>query len=194
MKTIDIEKTIRIEGINDVISLTFHDEFKYLAETGGIRCCGPFKMEGRYTTDTEVKDIKEVFDFDVFASNDKLGDEKFEIQFSDHDYEVLDNEVKFMFHFSIYGLIDEDPSPEDEEVETETVSELNEDNDVDFSMMEELFEANDNVSTSYSFVVIKEGDTYTSIAQRYEVDENELINVNNNKVLTTQSLLVLPIK
>lgn len=180
MKTIDIEKTITLEGIMDIVSLDFSDSFEYVHEVGGIRCIGPFIMEGRYTTKNEVKQYKEVFEFDVFASNDKLSNETFNISFSDYDYEILGDDIRLMFHFLVKGLIEE------EQVEEER--------DIDFSMMEELFDTSDSVSTSYSFVVIKEQDTYERIAERYQVNVNDLKELNKNKVLVTQSLLVLPIK
>ncbi len=58
--------------------------------------------------------------------------------------------------------------------------------------MEELFDTKDSVAASYSFVVVKRGDTYSSIAQRYHVDEEKLKQANANKEIHERSLLVLP--
>lgn len=79
-----------------------------------------------------------------------------------------------------------------EAVEEESEKEINPEDEMDLSMMEELFDDKDNVITSYSFVVVKPEDSYESIARRYEVDPQQLREVNHDKALQAKQLIVLP--
>lgn len=230
MKTIDIEKVLDLQGAIDLLPITMKESFAYQKEDDGIRCVGPFFIRGRYTTINEVKDFQDVFEFDVFASNDKLDGEDFKIIYDGYDYSLEDG-VTLTLHFSVYGIKDdkeesifnadeidafEEPiidqraySHKDievpmfnqaakphnvEEIEDNNVVEhaSEDDQSVDLSMMEELFEEKDNVITSYSFVVVKQNDNYDSIAARYGVDVEALKGVNNNKEIHEKSLIVLP--
>lgn len=230
MKTIDIEKVLDLQGAIDLLPITMKESFAYQKEDDGIRCVGPFFIRGRYTTINEVKDFQDVFEFDVFASNDKLDGEDFKIIYDGYDYSLEDG-VTLTLHFSVYGIKDdkeesifnademdafEEPTIDQrayshkdievpmfnqaakphnvEEIEDNNVVEhaSEDDQSVDLSMMEELFEEKDNVITSYSFVVVKQNDNYDSIAARYGVDVEALKGVNNNKEIHEKSLIVLP--
>lgn len=232
MKTIDIEKVLDLQGAIDLLPITMKESFAYQQEEDGIRCVGPFFIRGRYTTINEVKDFQDVFEFDVFASNDKLDGEDFKIVYDGYDYS-LEDEVILTLHFSVYGIKDdkeesifnaddldtfEEPLIDSQtyahqdievpvfnkaekpqnaleqqvEVNREEMSQSEDDQSVDFSMMEELFEEKDNVITSYSFVVVKQNDNYDTIATRYGVDVEALKGVNNNKEIHEKSLIVLP--
>lgn len=230
MKTIDIEKVLDLQGAIDLLPITMKESFAYQKEDDGIRCVGPFFIRGRYTTINEVKDFQDVFEFDVFASNDKLDGEDFKIIYDGYDYSLEDG-VTLTLHFSVYGIKDdkeesifnademdafEEPTIDHgtyshkdievpmfnqaakphnvEEIEDNNVVEhaSEDDQSVDLSMMEELFEEKDNVITSYSFVVVKQNDNYDSIAARYGVDVEALKGVNNYKEIHEKSLIVLP--
>lgn len=231
MKTIDIEKVLDLQGAIDLLPITMKESFAYQKEEDGIRCVGPFFIRGRYTTINEVKDFQDVFEFDVFASNDKLDGEDFKIVYDGYDYS-LDDGVTLTLHFSVYGIkddkeesifnadeidafeetiVDQSYAHKDIEVPTfnkavkpqsiveqqvennnEKVDVNEDDQSVDLSMMEELFEEKDNVITSYSFVVVKANDNYDTIAARYGVDVEALKGVNNYKEIHEKSLIVLP--
>lgn len=214
MKTIDIEKVLDLQGAIDLLPITMKDSFSYQQEDNGIRCVGPFFIKGRYTTLNEVKDFQDVFEFDVFAANEKLDGEEFKIVYNDYDYSLTDG-VTLTLHFTVYGIRDdreenvfEAAAPEEiipiqplssteekkEDAIDEVVDEATKEDDkaIDLSMMEELFEEKDNVITSYSFVVVKRNDSYESIASRYGVDIEALRSVNANKEIHEKSLVVLP--
>lgn len=57
---------------------------------------------------------------------------------------------------------------------------------------EDLFADTESTYTSYRIIVAKENDTYTGIAQRYEVDENALRDTNKNKEILPKTLVILP--
>lgn len=64
--------------------------------------------------------------------------------------------------------------------------------EADFESIEDLFDDADNVYTSCCLVVAKADDTYETIAGRYQVDVNELRNVNKNKGIEPKMLIMLP--
>ena len=86
MKTIDVEKALHLAGALDLKEVVMKDNFLYRQEQDGIRCLGPFYLRGRYTTLDGEKDFQDVFEFDVFAANEKLDGEEFKIAFDDYDY------------------------------------------------------------------------------------------------------------
>ncbi|NBK96404.1 MAG: LysM domain-containing protein [Erysipelotrichia bacterium] len=214
MKTIDIEKVLDLAGAIDLSLILMKDQFAYQKEEGGIRCVGPFFIKGNYTTIQGVKEFQDVFEFDIYAASEKLDGEPFKVVYDSYDYS-LQNGVSLTLHFSVYGIKEEEAqifSVENASIETDVASlnekpttskeVINEENEIqteeeeeetlDLSMMEELFEEKDNVITSYSFVVVKKEDSYESIASRYHVDVEALKSVNNDKEIHEKSLIVLP--
>lgn len=57
---------------------------------------------------------------------------------------------------------------------------------------EDLFPDAESTYTSYRIIVAKPNDTYTGIAQRYEVDEVALRDTNKNKEILPKTLVILP--
>lgn len=107
MKTIDIEKVLDLQGAIDLLPVSMKDSFSYQKEKDGIRCVGPFFIRGRYTTLNEVRDFQDVFEFDVFAANEKLDGEEFKIVYDGYDF-TLQNGVTITLHFTVYGIKDEE--------------------------------------------------------------------------------------
>lgn len=213
MKTIEIEKELELDGVVEILTMNMKDNFNYRKEKDGIRCMGPFYLKGRYTTENEVKDFQDVFEFDIFASNEKLDGDEFKVIYNGYDY-VVDAGLIMYFHFNIYGVKEEriednyDVNEEinmnhEEEIEVseetseqikEVSEEIRRDNLLDMSVMEELFDEKDNVITSYSFIVVKKEEDYHSIANRFHLSVEELKEANNNKEIHEKSLIVLPYK
>ena len=75
----------------------------------------------------------------------------------------------------------------DGEVESES-----EEQDAAMSEFEDLFEDDETTYTSYRMVVARGNDSYGTIAQRYDVTEEALRCVNNNKDVTERTLIILP--
>lgn len=57
---------------------------------------------------------------------------------------------------------------------------------------DDLFEDAESVYTSYRIVVAKVNDTYSGIANRYDVDEVALRDTNKNKDIIAKTLVILP--
>lgn len=82
--------------------------------------------------------------------------------------------------------VDEEVSKEVEKVQaSSTDSEVKQE-------FEDLFEDAGTTYTSYRMIVARNNDTYTTIAQRYEVGEEELRNANRDKGISEKTLVILP--
>lgn len=103
MKKIDIEKELNLLNVVDIISLDIKDSFTYQKEEDGIRCVGPFYIHGRYSTLNEVNSFHDVFEFDIFAAQEKLDGEEFHIEYIGYDYSLSDG-TKLNLHFNVYGI------------------------------------------------------------------------------------------
>lgn len=57
---------------------------------------------------------------------------------------------------------------------------------------DDLFQDAESTYTSYRIIVAKPNDTYTAIAERYEVDEQQLRDTNKNKEILPKTLVILP--
>lgn len=106
MKKIDIEKELNLLNVVDIISLDIKENFTYQKEEDGIRCIGPFYIHGRYSTLNEVNSFHDVFEFDIFAAQEKLDGEEFRMEYSGYEYS-LDDGTKINLHFNVYGIYDE---------------------------------------------------------------------------------------
>lgn len=202
MKKIEIEKQLDLGDAIDLLSLDCRNHFVYRKEVEGLRCVGPFYLHGTYSTLQDIKQFSDVFEFDIFASNEKLDNENFQLVYTGYDYTLKHGCLVTLF-FDVHGIYGEDTKEEIIETEVLETTEILEENrseeiveenreELDLSMMEELFEEKDTVISSYSFVVVKLNDTYESIAFRYEVDSQLLKEVNKEKILQEKDLIVLP--
>lgn len=91
--------------------------------------------------------------------------------------------------------IEQIPAPVmvEEECEDEMVSDKAEVIDeMNGSEFEDLFEDAGTTYTSYRMVVARNNDSYASIAQRYEVGEEDLRSANKNKDIMEKTLVILP--
>lgn len=90
------------------------------------------------------------------------------------------------------------PSMAQEQAQVETVVETKEEAVVEeegkdtFDEFEDLFDDAGTTYTSYRMIVAKPNDTYTSIAQRYAVEEAALRSSNHDKEISDKTLVILP--
>ena len=77
----------------------------------------------------------------------------------------------------------------DEETNDPTEAAVNE----DVGEIEDLFDDAENVIVTSRYMLAQINDTYASIAQRYGVNEKQLIAVNHNKPLEEKTLILLPL-
>ena len=193
MKQIEINKELDLKDVVEVISLNTRNAFQYEKEINGIRCKGPFYVEGRYSTQNEVNHFQDVFTFDIFASNEKLDGSEFKLVYTGYDYSINDT-CLLTLHFDVHGIYAEEINTSNSIVEEGIEEPIEEKEENAFAIVEELFDEKDSVVSSYSLIVVKRNDNYESIAERYRVDVNLLREVNQNKEISEKDVIVLPYK
>lgn len=207
MKEMNIEKRI-LKGlaIDGVIDIEAKTELDYRRESGGLRAVGPVIISGHCRIESEVRSFTETLELDVLAPRIKLSSkEPFSIEVL-RVKGVADDGIMLMLDLGIHGIEDnktETLPPSFDEVmeekqpvaeETAVIEEKKTDTEpeAEFECIEDLFEDADNVYTSCCLVVAKTDDTYETIASRYQVDVNDLRNVNKNKMIEPKMLIMLP--
>ena len=210
MKEMNIEKRIlkglAIDGVIDVEAKT---ELDYRRESGGMRAVGPVIISGHCRVENEVRSFSETLELDVLAPRIKLSNsEPFTIEVLKVKG-VADDGILLMLDLGIHGIEDnktetlppaldelaEKPVPVQAEPTVQAVDETApaaEEAEADFESIEDLFDDADNVYTRCSLGDAKADDTYGTIAGRYQVDVNELRNVNKNKGIEPKMLIMLP--
>lgn len=83
-------------------------------------------------------------------------------------------------------------SAEDKPESDETVPEEAESDETE-TEFEDLFDDAENVIVTRRYILAQENDSYTSIAQRYDVNEKQLIALNHNQPLQKDGLVLLPL-
>lgn len=179
MKTMNVEKRILMDQkIDQLLNLRANENLRIQYESDGKRCLGYVDLKGQYLTESEVFDFHEYIDCDIFAPSYKCSDEEFTVKLVDVSGEV-DDGILVNLEFEIAGLSEEDQLKiEDEEL--------------DLMGLEDLFEENENLYTNCTLVVAKEGDTYESIAQRYQIGVQELKKANNDVQIQAKQCILIP--
>lgn len=123
MKTMRIEKNLRLhENVDDVLNIYVSEGLKYNREEDGIRATGPVYIKGQYMSGNESKPYQDVLEMDVLAPQEKLSNEKFELNVSDYEATPSGDQIKVQIVFEISGLIDPDAVEEPIEVKEEVIS------------------------------------------------------------------------
>lgn len=219
MKKMRIEKSLLFpDPVEKVLTLKVTEGFTYKQEEDGIRTTGPLFIRGIYESDSEHK-FQEILEMDVLAPQEKLSGESFYLEVGEFQGTPSEEGIDITIIMNIHGLI-EDNEPKQMKKETIEIpqgpvprhaipqssepmpqSQTNEEPDSieeplqeqeEHGVIEDLFEDANNVYTSYRIIVAKPNDTYATIAQRYQVDEEELRSTNTNKNVEPKTLVVLP--
>lgn len=221
MKKMKIEKQlIFADQIKRMISLEVQENLTYRHEEDGIRAMGPLFIQGEYEGAQGIQRFQETLEMDVLAPQSKLSGQPFSLVVKESTGEIKDNTVIVHITMDIYGLCEEEgkaepnsmpskeaaqmiepPKQKDEMIETlpqqkntpessnNTVSEQAEAHVEDLN---DLFADAESTYTSYRLIVAKPNDTYTAIANRYDVEENALRDCNRNKEILAKTLVLLP--
>lgn len=207
MKEMNIEKRI-LKGlaIDGVIDVEAKAELDYRRESGGLRAVGPVIISGHCRIESEVRSFTETLELDVMAPRIKLSSkEPFSIEVL-RVKGIADDGIMLMLDLGIHGIEDnkteslpptfdeviEDKQPAAEEAASVEEKTTEAEPEAEFECIEDLFEDADNVYTSCCLVVAKADDTYETIANRYQVNVNDLKTVNKNKEIEPKMLIMLP--
>lgn len=107
MKTMKIEKKLLFDDkVSSVHQVSAEEKLQYQSEAdGSIRAMGPLFIKGEMINEAGVlQPFQEVLDMDVLAPAYKLGDQPFQLQVKDVQYEVEDDGIALVIHMSIHGL------------------------------------------------------------------------------------------
>lgn len=217
-----IEKNLIFpEPVEKIIELQVNEGFSYQHDDDGIRAIGPLYIKGKYESNGEHK-FQEVLEMDVLAPQEKLGNDSFYLEIGEYEAKPTQQGIFVEILLHIHGLAMNEKNEDKKEivdvevpadvvpqpaipasmytspntVETtelpsvpvEEVAEV----EKEIDSIEDLFDDNENVYTSYRMIVAKPNDSYATIAQRYGVDESALRATNKDKEVQVKTLIVLP--
>lgn len=210
------------DHVKEPQSLQIQDDITYQKEAEGIRALGTLHIQGSYINEAkELQEYQELLDLDVLAPNHKLSQERFYLDIQEYQAVAFNEGLKLLIHLGIHGIQDvapqqstpnvavaQDAMPESVLHTLEQLSAVipkakqpsmekeegkaSQEREVAMSEFEDLFEDDETTYTSYRMVVARGNDSYSSIAQRYDVKEEALRQVNNDKTVTERTLIILP--
>ena len=220
MQKIYYEKEIDLSHrLKEMTSMTVDESIDYKIEDQGVRAVGSLIIKGEYISD-ENRIFVENIDLDVFAEEKKITDQRdFHLKVEDFHYEIIDGNLKVTIEVGVYGVIagkdryvsltNEDPideieklsrtlqDQEDEMAEVpEEVTPLQE----EVKLPEKVYETKvkehkdegDEDTGVYYLYVIGPNDTYSSISEKYGVDEKTVRNYNSNINLIPGQVIIIP--
>lgn len=204
MQTIYFKKTVDLNhDLKELQSISVDESIQYKLEENGMRALGNIMIKGEYKIKESVKTFDDFIELDLFADFNKITDKReFQVKVEDFDYSINDGNLNMSIQASVLGVQD------DKERTIETKDSVKEIESL-IRELDETIEENNNVyETSvtksvnnkedeedlgvYYFYVVKENDTYFSIAGNYKVNEEDLKNYNNNKELTKGTIVIIP--
>lgn len=178
MKKMIVEKYILVNyKIDQLLNLNAQESLRIQIEHDGKRCVGYVDLKGQYMIDGEIRDFREYIECDIFAPMYKCTSEEFDVILVDVNG-YLENGILVNLEFQINGIIDEEDVFEEEEL--------------DLFGLEDLFEENENLYTNATLLVVKENDTYESIAQRFQIPVSELKKANNEIEIKPKQCILIP--
>ena len=176
MKTKTIERIVNFNSdILHVLNVHSDDELYYFDENLGKRCKGSIQLYGQVDTTNGKQSFQDEVFLDVFAPKTKLKDH-YQIKCSKIDHEIMGNQLKLLLTLQIEGIADE-------EVKSKKSDYL--------ESLEQMFDQ-ETMSNLCTLHVVKEDDTYASIAYEYQVEESTLREYNQHKNLEAKMLVMIP--
>ncbi len=197
MKEMIVEKQVDLhQAYADIIELNCKCDCSYSADDEGVRALGQINIKGLGVKDDAFHDINENIELDIFAPIEKLKTNLFEIHLKDFDYELDKDCINLKLYFMLNGLLQEDEFEKEDVLEFEDDEEIIIDDIVDehedAATIEDLLNDDENIKVSQKYVVAQKNDTYATIAQRYNVNEKDLMITNQYKIVEFKSLVLLP--
>lgn len=211
MQKIIFKKIIDLNHeLKELKSISVDETINYKLEKDGIRAIGSIIIKGNYRNDIETIDFSDSIDLDIFADFYKILDKRdFLVKVDDFDYSITDGNLNMSIETSVNGVRDDNErvietsdtiSEEvenlieviEEESRNETLEKLETVVSKNESKVEEEKEdENDDIGVYY-FYIVKEGDTYSSIALVYNVNDEKLKEYNHNKEMEKGQIIIIP--
>ncbi|MCD7894828.1 MAG: LysM peptidoglycan-binding domain-containing protein [Erysipelotrichaceae bacterium] len=211
MQKIYLKKLVNLDHqLKELISISVDESIHYKVEEEGMRAVGAIIINGEYKDGETKKEFQESIDLDILATFDKILDKReFHVKVEDFDYNINDGDLAMMIQANIYGVKDDNDrmiethEENDDEVVKEIESLLNNEELLDQSINQnnykeniiETKEVDDNEDEdigAYYLYVIGDNDTYSTIAQHYQISEEILKNYNHQKSLVAGQIIIIP--
>lgn len=218
MQKIYYEKEIDLSHrLKELVSLTVDESIDYKIEDQGLRARGSLIIKGEYLSD-ESKLFVENIELDIFADDQKIIDQRdFHLKVEDFDYEIHDGNLIVTIEVGVYGVQDgkdryvrlKDDPLEEIEALSRTLQQMPQEEmteplqDVAVAsepLQEKVYETkvkeekddSDEDTGIYYLYVIGVNDTYSSISERYQIDEKIIRDYNDNMNLVSSQVLIIP--
>lgn len=221
MEHLLFQKNIELEyPMHELISVNVKDNLNYVLDHEGKRAVGTLNIEGDYIYNQHKYHFEDLIEIDILAPFNRLNDnEEFCIEIEDYDYHMTSGKLSLEIHVNAYGvlkkedrhiLIDEEQERYEEIKELMAKQELIEvmestleekrnildvqgDRDDDF-IIEQAVQDYDLIEDNfvvYPFYIVKNEDTYATIASAYEIDELKLRKINEDKEIKPSCIIRL---
>lgn len=179
MKSVVIDKLLELdESFDRIDDISCIEKLQTTATSEGLECTGNIEVKGMGVLNSTQIPVEETIDVSIFAPFHRLSDsEQFRVALSDAQFHLDSTQLNCRFIFDVSGLAEENQI---KEIETEEGS------------IEDLLDDSDVVFEKVRYVLAEKGDTYTSLASRYHVNEASLRRLNQDKLLHERSLILLP--
>lgn len=177
MKIISLEKTLELNTVYDELQHIEMDcKAEYIQENDGIQVNGELNIDGSALYQHIKKQFQEKVVLDLFVTKEKLDGTPFSLTLKEYQAELKGNELYLELTFEIMGMGDENKVNEEE------------------NGFYDLFENDEDTYVCSVMAVVKEDDTYASIAREYQVSEAYLREYNQHKPLSEKMLVRIPLE
>lgn len=177
MKIINLEKTLELNTVYDELQHIEMDcKAEYIQENDGIQVNGELIIDGSALNQHIKKQFQEKVVLDLFVTKEKLDGTPFSLTLKEYQAELKGNELYLELTFEIMGMGDENKVNEEE------------------NGFYDLFENDEDTYVCSVMAVVKEDDTYASIAREYQVSEACLREYNQHKPLSEKMLVRIPLE
>lgn len=208
MQKIYFNKLVNLNHeLKELQSISVDESINYKLEKDGIRAIGSINITGEYKNQSDVKTFDDSIELDIFADFKKIVDKRdFLVKVDDFDYSLIDGNLQLKIQASVHSVKDDEDriiEMDDTVVEVETLMNEIEVNDkkamersdiIENKVIEQVKDDNteDEDIGIYYFYVVNDGDTYTSIAYKYKVEEDVLKEYNHFKDISSGDIVIVP--
>ena len=213
MQRIYFHKVVKLDNLlKELLSISVDESIQYKLEVNGIRAVGSIVIFGEYDDGKQKNKFKESIDMALFANMDKIVDKReFYVKVQDFDYSIQNGSLKLVIQTLVHGVKDDEDKHihvnEEQllELKDNTLSHIESllrEEDIqmnsDDSLLEEVkrdndsdFDEDDDIGTYY-FYIVQPGDSYHTIATKYNVDEKIIRDYNSNKDVKEGYIVIIP--
>ena len=174
MKSMDVVKAIELSNKCDSIeNIECVSKIDYEATSNGIKAFGKIEVSISAIKEEQIINDTENIDLDIFAPFEKLiEDTSLSVNLNSHVYEFDKelNVLNIVFKFDIDGLIEEDEQTD---------------------VFEDLLDDSNSMMITKKYILSGYNDTYESIANKYDISEAYLRQINDDKKLEHKVLVII---